>query len=325
MVLWWLATTMAQAEEPVCAKIPDLTESAWASFNDAELEAAKATLAQANDAISCQAQPVSTEELMAMHQLDALVSLAQEDRKGAVYATIRMVTIDPEIKPGDELGPELQDLHATWVTRLSESTVSVKVKGAGAAWLDGREILGGQQLSGLAGEHVVQVRNNDGSFSSRVQDLATDLVLMTGGETPGGDPPPDEPDKPIKPDKPPKPPREKTGPKVSIPLIVVGLVSAAGGGALVALAAQNEQRFLADPYSADQYTDPKSGIVCAAGEECYATARDEQIRIDANRIRATYIGGYAGGVTGAALFTSGLLIRPDPTSGSVTVGVRGRW
>ncbi len=323
MVLWWLATTVAQAEEPVCAQIPDLTESAWDSFNDAELEAAKAKLAQANDAIGCQTEPVSTEELMAMHQLDALVSLSQEDRKGAVYATIRMVTIDPDTKPSEDLGPELQDLHATWVTRLSESTVDVTVKGAGAAWLDGRRVGGGERISGLAGEHVIQVRNNDGSFSSRVQDLATDLVLMTGGETPGGEPPP--PDKPIKPDKPPKPPKEKTGPKVSVPLVLVGLATAAAGGALVALGNQSEQRFLGNPYSDDQYTDPKSGVVCALGDECYPTARDEQIRLDANRIRATYIGGYASGVTGAALVTSGLLITPDPTSGRITVGLRGRW
>ena len=328
MLLWWLATT-AFAEP--CKEIPELTASAWDAFNDAELEQSKQILADANDALACQQDVVSTEGLLAVYRLDALVSLTQEDRKGAVYATIRAVTVDPKAAPSDDLGPELLDLHNTWATRLSDTMIEIRMEGAGGAWLDGRIIEAGNSIQALAGEHLIQTKNADGTFASGVQDLSTDLVLMTGGETPVADPKdpkdpkdptdPKDPKDPIDP-KPPKDPKPKKDPKplnLKVPVVVVGGLAAAGGTAAVGIAWTWEQSFLQDTYNRPVFNE------CEVGEICYAEERRKTIVDDAKKIRGMYRIGYVSLGAGIAVAGTGLFVLPSPTADGGMLVLTKRW
>lgn len=320
MLLWWLATT-ALAEP--CSSIPALTERAWSAFEDAELDQARALLAEASASFWCQPGHVSTEQLLGVYRLDALVSLTQEDRKSAVYATIRAVTIDPDAVPGDDLGPDIAALHQTWATRLRDSTATIEMTGEGEAWVDGRALEPGEQVTVLAGEHLIQYRSDEGSFRSEVRDVATNLVIRTGesGEqmvvVAQADSAPSKPSR-----KPPQ--KQREGPRTAL-LIAGGTLIGAGAGT-VGYAWTREQRFLGDDYVLAQFKDPSTpGATCAPEDACYERARQAAIIDDATVIRTTYALGYVAAGLGVGLLGLELVVLPGPTGTTVRAGVGGTW
>jgi len=321
LALWFVGPALAA--EP-CPSLAGLIDQAWSSFDDAELERADEHLDAAQQSLSCQASPVATEDLLELWRLDALVALSQQDRQGAVYASIRAVVVQPDSSPPDEYGPELRDLHATWSSRLAENPVVVRVQGAGDAWVDGHPVGGEAPRKVLPGEHLLQWRDVEGQFHSEVRDLAAAHTIVTGPAVEEAVDPdelelddPDEPD-PDEPDPDPvREPKERSGKGRRVAMLTVGGLGVLGGGGVLAYSWTQENAFLAASYDAAQYGP------CAAGSACYASAREQEIRADAQQIRTLYAIGYA--VTGVGIAVTGteLLVMPSPTG--ARVGVRFAW
>lgn len=328
LVLWFVGPALAA--EP-CPDVAGLIDQAWSAFDDAELERADERLSAAQASLSCQTAPVATADLLELWRLDALVALSQQDRQGAVYASIRAVVVEPGSSPPSEYGPELAELHATWSSRLAENPVQVRVQGAGEAWVDGHPVVRDAPRKVLPGEHLLQWRDQEGIFHSEVRDLAAAHTIVTGpavediedpDELDPDDPDeldpddPDDPDRPRDP-KPPKEPRSGGGGGRRVALLTAGGVGVLGGGGAIAYAWTQESAFLASAYDADQYGP------CASGSACYESARQQEIQADAQQIRAMYAIGYAASGLGVALVGTELLLLPTPTG--ARIGVRFAW
>jgi hypothetical protein len=314
MLLVWMATALAAP----CPDLSQVTEEAWAAFNDAELQEAKDHLKRGVDSLACQERAVSTDELLGLFRLDGLVSLAQEDRKGAVYATIRLVTIDPDALPGEELGPEFADLHQTWADRLSESVVSITVQGLGEAWVDGRVLTQDVPHAVVAGEHLLQVYD-DAGWHSTVQELAEDTVLITGEGlevVPLAELEPEPPENGdiLDPELP--PPRQR---RHRSSMLIAGGIGVAGGAGLLAYGFIEERAFKSRDYDADTYGG------CVQDDECYDLAREREIRNDASTIRALYATGYVLTGIGVAVLGTELFILPAPSGSGGGLGIRVKW
>jgi len=314
MLWWWFATALA-------APCPDVAEdvaAAWAAFNDAELATAEQRVDEAVDHLTCQERIITTDELLELYRLDALIALAQEDRKGAVYATIRMVTIEPTAAPGEELGPEIAELHESWAVRLSETRVSIYVEGEGDAWIDGHP-MGGPSgpTTVVAGEHLVQAHDAAG-WHAVVREIGEDTRASVGegldlvglGET-LPEPVPVEPDPPEK--------RSTFNRPHRVGLLVGGGVAVVAGGTAIAWAFSREAKF-----NAATFTPPSFGD-CDQGEECYPLEREKAIRSEASLIRAVYGTGYALTGVGIALLGVELFILPAPARGGGSFAVRVQW
>ncbi|MBW2254741.1 MAG: hypothetical protein JRI25_09120 [Deltaproteobacteria bacterium] len=311
MLLLWMATALAAP----CPDLTEVAEEAWAAFNDAELQEAKGHLKRAADSLTCQERVVVTEELLRLFRLDGLVSLAQEDRKGAVYATIRIVTIDPDAAPSKELGPELAELHQTWADRLGESTISVSVRGLGEAWVDGRVLTQDVPFQVIAGEHLIQVYD-DAGWHAAVRELSEDTVLVTGQglEVVSLDAlEPDPPELPIPELPPPSTRRHRTS------MLLTGSIGVAGGAGVLGYGWSQERAFKRRDYDAPSYGG------CAAGESCYDLAREKEIRNDASTVRALYATGYVLTGIGAVVLGTELFFLPAPSGSGAGLGIRVKW
>lgn len=321
----WLGWLAANAVAAPCADLPTLTEQGWAAFYDAELERSREIVVEANSALGCQPDVVARESLLALYRLDALVSVSQEDRKSAMYATIRMVTLDPEAAPDDELGPVIAELHETWSSRLAETTVKVTESGAGEAFIDGAKVPDGG-LVVVEGEHLVQVRQHDGTFSSELREIAEALAIETGGEVavppetqgPGEPTTPAEPkaDDP-KPERPPKPPKEPGKHRVGLLATSGVLIAAGAGGATYAWS--QERAFLASSYTPDAFGD------CQRLEPCYPGQRRSAIIADAKEIRLMYGVSYGVAAAGVLLLGTELVVLPAPTAGGGGLVLHTEW
>ena len=337
------ASVSAMAAE--CPLIPELADAAWVQFDDAELDAAKAILMQAYESLSCQQVVVERDELKELYWLDGLVSLAQEDEQGAVYATLRAVSVDPEALPPSELGPELAQLFRTWTGRLGDLSVSVSVTDGGEAWVDGRSVRYGRPQVVVEGDHLVQVMTETG-LSSEVLELSRDLELVTGRElnivdaNPDPNPDPIDPDPdpiadpdpdpidpyPINSDDPTGHGAQENGSKTTLTrkrrhpawLWATGITAGSLGGGTLASGYWAETKFISNEFSADEYNG------CRKGGPCYEDARQEVIRAQAKGIRATYAVGYGMVGVGAALALAGAIGLPLRTDGT-TVSVHLRW
>ena len=161
-----------------CPGVRGQVDAAWDAFYDAELDEAKTIVSDAVQSLDCQSEVVDTATLLELYRVDGLISLTKEDRKGSVYATIRAVTVDPDAGPPADMGPELAALHTDWAQRLSASQVSVRLVDGGEAWLDGREMIPGERVEVVAGEHLIQVRRDE-AVVSYVEEI-TRIVVVTG-------------------------------------------------------------------------------------------------------------------------------------------------
>ena len=161
MLLWLTAAPWAVA----CPDVSDEVEAGWAAFDDAELQQAGGHVKSAYDALDCQKTVVPTRTLLGLYRLDALISMSTADRDGGVYATIRAVTADPESSPPETLGPDLAELHQTWVVRLSGTKAVLEVTGGGDVWVDGQPLPAPRRIEVLEGEHLLQYESGDGFMS----------------------------------------------------------------------------------------------------------------------------------------------------------------
>lgn len=308
MLVFWLTTALAAP----CPDFPEVVDRAWTAFNDAELERAQARIAEASSSLACQERVVATEELLGLYRLDSLVSLAQMDREGAVYATIRQVTIDPEAAPGPELGPVIADLHATWADRLRETTVQVVLDRAGEAWVDGRPIPPDEPLEVIAGEHLVQVSGPTG-WRSGVHDISEPVAVTGEAEielVPHVVAPPPVPEEPPLP----------VGPRpLRRGLVIAGALGVAAGSGALAYGYTREVRFKNDGYQRDAFGD------CSRDDACYGDERARAIRHDAAVVRGIYATGYALTGAGIVLLGTELFLLPDPARGGGSVRLRVAW
>lgn len=313
MLLLWLTTAFAAP----CPDVSAVVDEAWAAFNDAELAIAKEHLGRAFKSLTCQERLVTKEELLELYRLDGLVSVAQEDRKGAQYATIRIVTVDPAAFPGQELGPMMSDLHETWSGRLADVRIKLTVAGQGEAWVDGRAVDAVGGLDVVAGEHLVQGKDASGWHATLVEidedtrvDLGSGLTLTGLGERVPGELPLEKPPPEVV-------PKKKNSRRVA--LLIGGSAGAAIGGGLIAYAYTRERAFKDDPY-----TDPDYGG-CNFLDACYDDARDDAIHSEARTIRALYGTGYGLVGVGVGLVGAELFLLPDPARGGGMALVRVKW
>lgn len=300
----WLA---AGASAQVCPDVPAQVEQAWAAFNDAELEHSKEIIAAANESLSCQTSLVPTEDLLALYRLDALVSLSQDDDKGAVGATLRAVATDhvDGAPPEAKYGPELAELYRSWADRMSGALVTIRVDGGGYAWVDGRRVDTLNPIQVVEGEHLVQLVIPD-LIRSELVDLSADYIVYTGipgVELPYPIPVPQpDPDPAVVPD--PAPRVASTNRKRPAVLLIGGAASAILGGAAFATGFRSEQSFKANAYGAPHYDG------CTRNQGCYAQARVDVINADAFKIRAAYGAGYAFTGVGVGLLGLGAVGLP---------------
>lgn len=302
----WLALWAAVASANPCPDLGDKVDQAWALFDDAEIESAKATLVQANGALSCQTDVVLRSDLLALFRLDGLVSLALDDRKSAIYATIRAVAVDHQTgAPPAKFGPDLAELYGVWSDRLGAQPIVIRVQGGGDVYIDGRQLDGASFIEVAEGEHLVQVVVDD-VVRSELVELTEHFVVATGAagagpvpmpfipsETPGTTPPVSV-EIPVQN----SPSVQRRHPKA---LLISGLLLGAAGGGGVAWAFTKERSFNEDTYDSPGYQG------CAAFAPCYAQARDDQIQKDAGKINLYYGLGYGLSVTGATLVGIGLV------------------
>jgi hypothetical protein len=311
MVLAYLLTGAALAAD--CPGVQKTIAEAWRLFDDAEVASAKSLLDQANSDLACQSDLVEPEALLELYRLDGLVSLALDDPKGAVYATLRAVAADHlAAAPPPEYGPDLAELYATWSARLRETTIELTVEGGAVVFVDGRRADSGSPLEIVEGWHLVQVIDDMDIVSSTVVDLESDQVLYTGTLA-------DESGVMLKPVATPAPAvLERTkARKRPAGLAAAGAAAVALGGAGIYVGYVEERRFVSDPYR-DRYD------ACSPGSACYGEARSQAIRGDATRVRVLYGAGYGLAAVGAGLLTTWAIGLPLYTDGR-TLGLSGRF
>jgi len=166
-----------------CAPTATEVGRARAAFEDAEVELAGEILQGAVDDLDCQQTVVEGLVLLELYRLDGLVALSQLDHKGAVYATIRAVTVDPSAAPPAAYGPELADLHRTWSERLKNSTATIRVDGGGVVWVDGQRMTHGATRVVLQGHHLLQTEVA-GELGSVIMEVSSDHLVQTGVPAP---------------------------------------------------------------------------------------------------------------------------------------------
>lgn len=285
----WSVLSPARADA-ACPDLQVLVRSAQADFDDAEVDRAASSIDAAYQSLTCQTTVVTTEQLLSLYRLDALVSLAQGDRKSAQYAVIRSVVADPDAAPPESYGPELTDLHETWRARLQGTEASVRIEGGGRVWIDGRPVTRGSGNTVVQGEHLLQFNGASG-WTSEVRDVGLDTRIDTGLPESDDDLDPHETPKKHK----------------SVALLVGGLAVGAAGGGSLGFAYSQELAFHQDPYQANAY------FGCDRTRSCYAQARGDQIRQDATLINVFYGIGYGLVAAGAGLVLADLAI-PSPTT-----------
>ena len=306
--MWWVLVQAAVAA-PECAAVDLLIRQAQVAFDDAEVDEARRRIEAAHVALGCQSQVVPREVLLDLYHLDALASMAAEDRRAAQFAIIRSVSVDPDAAPPLDAGPELREVHETWSARLRESVLAISATDGYRVWVDGAAV----DMAGLkvvSGEHLVQLERG-GTWSSSVLELAAGkpapagmlvAALQPRFVAPAAVKPLSEP--------PPRPPtRIRIGwAAVSSSLMLAGGAALAGGSVM-------ERVFQRNGYADETYGD------CSKGDSCWAIAREDLIRKDAARINTMYGAGYGALALGAGIL--GIEILVSPSGGGLRV--RGQW
>lgn len=305
-VVWWVLVSGAWAA-PDCPDVIELIQQAHASFDDAEVDGARQRLDSANRALGCQSQVVPRAALIELYHLDALASMAAEDRRAAQYAIIRAVSVDPDAAPPADAGPELLEVHATWSVRLRQTKLVIRPELGYRLFVDGTEAPA-NGLTVVSGEHLVQVER-EGVWSSGVAELvegrpgpagtavtpAPVVAAPVSGET--------------------KLPSPKPPPRVRIGWALAASSLMLAGGAALAGGTVMEQSFTKSAYDDPEYDG------CSRPQPCWSTARAEQIRADASRINLTYGVGYGLVAAGAGILGVEVLVFHDGAG----VRLRGRW
>lgn len=285
-------------------------QGALTAYEQADLDAAKATIASGYAALACQPSVVPTDALLELYRIDGLIALSLGDQRALVYATIRAVSAQHVGgRPPDRYGPDLQAQYDTWATRMAGDLVQVTVSDGGTAWVDGRTVDRAHPLTVVSGEHLVQLPVAPpaapgavpGAVRSEVRELTADAALTTGvalGASPEPVPPTPTPTPSPRPSPVPEPePHASAARRHPIGFAIGSGASAALAGFAIASAYRSDRAFRASPYLAGQFG------TCARGEPCYADARAQAIRSDARRIDAGYAVGY-----GLSAVSSGLLV-----------------
>jgi len=318
----WLILAITSARADDCLPTGEAVEQAWAEYNDAEVDQAKAILQEAYEALPCQAEVVSPSQLLDLYRLDALVSITQSDQKGAVYATLRAVAAQHEgARPPETYGPMLAELYDTWSQRMGGALVTVSVSGGGEVFVDGRSVAPSTPLQVAEGEHLVQIDDGE-AVRSEVVDVAGDHTVTTGLPGPALVPAPaPEPEPELPPFAAPPVPVAPVAPVTPAPspaepsrgrrrpVWAFAGAALAGGGAAFALGSAyvSESRFLQDPYT---------GL---------GAARTDTITKDAQAIRLAYGFGYGLAAISGGLLTVGVIGLPASGGPRGALGLSGRW
>jgi hypothetical protein len=307
------ALTLSPSAHAGCTDLAEQMSAAWSAFNDAELEAADTHARQAYTDLACQERFLTAEEILALYELQALISLAMDDSDGTVSAVIRTVTADPTRVPDAAHGPKLADLHQTWRRRLDAARVAVRVEGEHPLYVDGRQAEPGTTLETLEGTHLLQWQTSEG-VHTELRELIGAQTLFTSTPTYTAAAEPNEPTEPAPAARRTATPRRAAPGRPAI--WGTGLALAAVGGGAILTGYFVQERFEANPYDASSYG------ACLQGRGCYDTQREQAIRRDATLIRALYLGGYSLSGLGLALTTAGFALQPKPGGAEIALTLR---
>ena len=287
-------------------------DEAYTAYNDAETEMAIDLLRKAHEALDCQTKPVEQSALISLYHLDALTALSDEDQKGAVYAMIRAISVDPDALPPQGMGPEIAEMHSTWSARLKSATLAVSIsQDASPLWIDGQLLEPGGSRQLVEGEHLFQ-REDSGTFQTVVVDVSANIsekppwfvvIQSPSQEAPTAVEPVEVPKK--------KTPKQKKTPKKAVRLGVTltGVAVAVAGGGVLGLGAAEEAKFSKSTYPIENFSN--------------ANQRAAAIEADARRINGLYMLGY--GLIGVGVATTSVGVFVMPVSGGTGVGLQGRW
>lgn len=329
----WILWTAAALANP-CPDLAASVQGAWVAFEDAELDAARAGIAEGLSALTCQPGPVDRATLLSLYQLDALAAVAKDEEQTALFATVRLVTAAPGETPPANFGTGLTDLHRTWTQRIAATTATLSVADGVEAWVDGRAI--SAPLSVVQGKHLVQFRQGEGWSSTWVEITADTVLTAPRAPLAQGSPAVSE----ISPEGAAAAPPTDTvatheeiaptaipadlgvgmitpAPRRGRPLklglgITGGALTLAGAGAVV-WSWSEEAAYVADPFDAPQYGS------CMRADPCYEEQRSVAITEAWQQIVALRLTGAI--VSGVGLSAGGVsLLLTDHG-----VGVAGRW
>ena len=254
MILWF---AIAWA----CPPTVDRVAEAKALFNDAELEAARQKTQEGLDELGCQTQIVDRGTLLELYRIDAQIALANLDKKGATYAAIRAVVVDPMSIPPPSYGTELAELHQLWTARMAKSTVRLSVSGGGIVYLDGLPLTQGQTRDAVRGEHLVQIDAGT-SVVSTVTDLDRDQAVITGLVAPTNPVPMPTVPAPVPLAELDGPVRERKTRRPSKPMMVIGGALAGVGAATLAYAwYRDEVVFPKKPFPDGAAVDREAALI----------------------------------------------------------------
>lgn len=287
-------------------------DEAYAAYNDAETEMAIGLLRKAHEALECQTKPVEQSALISLYHLDALTALSAEDQKGAVYAMIRAISVDPTALPPQSMGPEIAEMHSTWSARLQTATLSLSIADdASPLWIDGQLLGPGESRKLVEGEHLFQ-REDDGAFRTVVVDVSAKISESSPWfvRIESAAPKPVMESQPVvAPEK--KAPKKKKNPKKAVRLGVTlsGVAVAVAGGGLLGWGATEEAKFSNATYPLENFSNENQRV--------------STIEADARRINQLYMLGY--GLIGVGVATTSVGVFVMPVSGGTGVGLQGRW
>ena len=294
MVWWWSTAAFAGT----CPDVEGQATAAWVAFDDAELEQSLRAVERAVEGLDCTDKVVSTERILELRWLEALIALGRGERERAERAVDAALVIDAERRPPVRLGPELAALFDQRKAVATSAFYLVSVQREGAeVWVDGRRVAAGAPVRVLQGRHLLQWRDPAG-FTSDWSDVTADVTLRI---------------RPIPGAAVTAPERRGAG-----AIYAAGGVLTAAGLGLVGVGYVEERAFQEKAYDADRYGE------CVRTADCYAVERENAIRSDAFRTRAMYLSGYVLSAVGVGVVGSQWLfdLTAAPGGGHVHVGYR---
>ncbi|MCB9673870.1 MAG: hypothetical protein H6737_02075 [Alphaproteobacteria bacterium] len=166
-----VAPDPAPAPKPAGKQVPTVSEvlkKAWSQFDDAEIDAAVDSLAEADMLVVRQTQPVPRSELIELFQLRGLVNIVKGDATAAAWSATQALVIHPNATPAARCGPDYAKLHKALQKAGIVKKVDVKVEGDGRAYLSGIEVTRGATIQLGQGQHLLQVEQKDGTWKGSV-------------------------------------------------------------------------------------------------------------------------------------------------------------
>ena len=175
--LLFLALPLRSAQAQDCPSIGASITAINAALDEALLDEALAEAQAGEEALRCQAQPVSTLLLTTLLQLKGTVHLFRGENREAERAFEWAVAVAPTGSLDKELGVKSSNLYDEVRERVLATPMgSLEIQDDVAIWIDGREVPSGSPIELPAGPHLVQ-------WQPHLGELKTLQLTLTPGES----------------------------------------------------------------------------------------------------------------------------------------------